>query len=91
MGRVLRALLLLAPALVEPALPGDPVLRGIVRQLGFRRWVRLRPGEPLDTPARFTERPDGSVHLEQATTLMDGRTLTIRGARVSRATVACGG
>ena len=70
-------------------LPTDATLRDLARLDSERSSRRLEAGERAETPARFTQGPDGSVHLEQVTSFEDGRTLTIRGERISAASIVC--
>lgn len=69
--------------------PADSALAAFVRD-HFEHYYTRRPDDrPLDPEGRFTRRPDGSVGLEQTTVLPDGRSLVIRGERVSARTIDC--
>lgn len=77
--------------LAARALQGDSVLAGIARAEFDEMIGRVQDGEPgaepVRTPARFLLRPDGSVTVEQSVVLHDGRTVVMRGERVSRVTI----
>ena len=44
-----------------PGPPGPPVLRGRPRQAGFRRYVSIRPPDPVSTPTGPGRRPSRRV------------------------------
>ena len=67
--------------------PADPTLREMAR-LDYERFDRQwKAGERIDTPARFVERPDGGVTLEQVLGFGGAGTLTLREERVSPSTI----
>jgi hypothetical protein len=75
--------------LVARQFPADTTLKELAR-LGFERFAeRTRAGLPVETPAVFLERPEGSVQVRQSVTFQDGRTVTIRGERTSTTRIEC--
>lgn len=73
--------------LIRRQFPGDSVLVEAARA-GSRRHMRLfRAGEPPEILATIVLRRDGSVTVEQTTPLDDGRTIVIRGERISRVVI----
>jgi hypothetical protein len=75
--------------LITRVFPGDVELKQLAQD-DFRRFgERRRAALPFELPARFTEARDGSLQVEQTITFNDGRKFTIRGARVSKVTIAC--
>ncbi|HEX2081629.1 MAG TPA: hypothetical protein VHG08_28255 [Longimicrobium sp.] len=73
--------------LVQAAFPGDSVVAGIAEAALERYSRRWQAREPEEIFARFLLRPDGSVLVEQTTVLDDGRTVVLRGERISRVTI----
>jgi hypothetical protein len=69
------------------ALPGDAVLARLpeAEEQGVRR--RIEADLPDEYLARFVLHPDGSVTVEQTTTLYDGTVVVLRGERISRETI----
>jgi hypothetical protein len=78
-------------SLVTAQFPADLELRELRNVDSERGYQRYRARERAETPARFVERSDGSVSVEQVITFEDGRVLTLRGERVSTANFACPG
>jgi hypothetical protein len=69
--------------------PSDTLLKALP-ELDYQRYVeRSRAGLRQETPARYIERPDGSVRVEEQLTFENGRTLRIEGERVSTTPIAC--
>ena len=76
--------------LVTVPFRNDPALERFRLKAFEERSARWRPGTALEAPARFWY--DGGVlRVEQTIRLQDGRTLTVRGERVSDAVIACDG
>lgn len=61
----------------------EAYLRGEPRDAG----ASFFQGQPAEAGARFFLLPDGSVRVEQAMDLGDGRRLVVRGERISRVTI----
>jgi len=72
-------------AATQPA-AADPAIAGFLRDFPRHSYAN-RENADLQEPGRFVRRPDGSVVVEQAASLPDGRVLRIRGARISTVTV----
>ena len=71
--------------------PPDPALTGLLRVEFESSNERYRTRGEAGTPARFLERPDGTITVEQEITLRDGKVLEFRGERVSTTTISCPG
>lgn len=69
--------------LIRRQFPGDSVLVEAARAGVDRRMRLFHAGEPPEILATIVLRPDGSVTVEQTTPLDDGRTIVIRGERIS--------
>jgi hypothetical protein len=76
-------------SLVERAFPGDSALVRVATAVEEEYFRRARTGLPALTPARFTEAADGTMSVEQQVRLDDGRTLFLRGTRISPEVIAC--
>ena len=76
-------------SLVKRALVADAELDQFAREEFDAARRRFRTGQPAETPAQFVQSADGTIRLEQRITLEDGRSLTIRGIRISPDVVAC--
>lgn len=76
------------PDFVANQFPADSALRRFARADFEEFSARSERGEMELVPARFVLAADGSVRVEQQIRLPDGRTLDIRGTRISLATIA---
>lgn len=68
---------------LAPAFAHDTALAAFMRDALAESGGRHRPGWVTEHPATFARDADGTLRVEQRTTLADGRTLLVRGERVS--------
>lgn len=64
--------------------PADSAVQRFRRAAGEESYQRYREGFPRRADALFVRTPDGRVHVEQVLRLDDGRTLILRGERISQ-------
>ena len=79
----------LETSLVEQAFPADTALVRFAKAAEEAYATRYRTGRPAETPARFVMAVDGTVTVEQQLRLDDGRTLVLRGVRISPDVIGC--
>ena len=65
--------------------PTDTVLHAFIRAARDESYAAHRAGRPRGSAATFTRAADGTLRVEQRTPVADGRTLVLRGERVSTA------
>lgn len=65
----------------------DTALGAFVRAAHDESFAAYRAGRPRASAATFTRDADGALRVEQRVTLADGRTLVVRGERVSTAVI----
>ena len=77
------------PRLIQGQFPADSALARFQRDEWEEGRLRRRNARDFDAPARFRVDDDGTMRVEQTLSLADGRSLVLRGERISTTTIAC--
>jgi hypothetical protein len=77
------------PRLIRGQFPADSALARFQRDEWEEGRLRRRNARDFDAPARFWVDDDGTMRVEQTLSLADGRSLFLRGERISTTTIDC--
>ena len=87
MTRLAKLLGALEVDVLAHAFASDPPISAFLRAAGTAQVVAYRPDGTREPTAVFMRDADGTLRVEQRIALADGRTLIIRGVRVSDAVI----